>query len=419
MGKISPALQKDLDAVFAKHGLKADDIQEEDLSEDQEESETKTEEKKVVANLAESMAKELAKIITNNKGITSQEEKEDLSKTVKSKIFTSWGGVKEVEYPTDVKSLSKEEKIVTFFKALVYSKGDPQSMQVLRALTEGTDAEGGYLVPQELRTEVFRVLPDVTIMRNLARVLPMTTDLLKINSLSARPQAYWTSEYQSKSTTSAQFNQVTLTPNDLVCLLPITEQLLADANINLVQFIVQLFAESIGLAEDQAFFTGSGNGQPKGIATESINSITPATGSATIDDIIELIDAVPQRIVQSNSAAFVGHRRVKRILRKLKDLNGDYIWRDGKGGVGGSGESIKLPDTLYGYPFYEENFLGQRELYFGDWSYYIIGDRQTMAVQTTTEGGDAWRRNSMEIKAVERVDGRAVITLPFAKLTNM
>lgn len=28
---------------------------------------------------------------------------------------------------------------------------------------------------------------------------------------------------------------------------------------------------------------------------------------------------------------------------------------------------------------------------------YIIGDRQTMAVQTTTEGGDAWRRNSMEM----------------------
>jgi len=42
-----------------------------------------------------------------------------------------------------------------------------------------------------------------------------------------------------------------------------------------------------------------------------------------------------------------------------------------------------------------------------------------MAVQTTTEGGEAWRRNSMEIKAVERVDGRAVILTPFAKLTNI
>src|SRR5258708_5846330 len=192
-------------------------------------------------------------------------------------------------------------------------------------------------------------------MYNLARVLPMSTDHLKINSLSARPQAYWTSEYQSKSTTSADFGQITLTPNDLVCLLPISEQLLADANINLVQFIVQLFAESIGLAEDQAFFTRSGSGQPKGISQETITSKNPNGASLAMDDIIDLIDLVPQRVVQSPKAAFVGDRKVKRQLRKIKDTNGDYIWRDGKGGVGGGGEVIRMPDTLYGYQYYEEN----------------------------------------------------------------
>lgn len=190
-------------------------------------------------------------------------------------------------------------------------------------------------------------------------------------------------------------DQITLTPHDLVCLLPITEQLLADANINLVQFIVQLFAEAIGLAEDQGFFTGNGTGRPRGISIETIAS-QAASVSLAMNDIIDLIDLVPQRVTQSLKAAFVGHRKVKRTLRKIKDSSGDYIWRDGKGGVGGSGESIRLPDTLYGYPYYEENFLAQSELYFGDWSMYIIGDRQTMAVQTTTEGGDAWRRNSME-----------------------
>ena len=106
-------------------------------------------------------------------------------------------------------------------------------------------------------------------------------------------------------------------------------------------------------------------------------------------------------------------------MRTLKDSNNQYIWRDSKGGnVGsGQGETGRLPDTVYGYPFYEQNDLAESELYFADWSYYIIGDRQTLAVTTTTEGGDAWRRNAMEIKAVERVDGRAVILTPFAKLT--
>jgi HK97 family phage major capsid protein len=121
------------------------------------------------------------------------------------------------------------------------------------------------------------------------------------------------------SITSAEFNQVVLSPNDLVCLLPISEQLLADANINLVQFIVSLFAEAIGLAEDKAFFTGSGSGQPRGISIESIASATPAGASVNLDDIIDLIDLVPQRVVQSPKAAFVGNRKVKRILRKVKD----------------------------------------------------------------------------------------------------
>lgn len=80
----------------------------------------------------------------------------------------------------------------------------------------------------------------------------------------------------------------------------------------------------------------------------------------------------------------------------MKDSDGDYIWRDGGAAKNNNGETQRLPNTLYGYPFYEQNDLPQSQLYFGDWSMYIIGDRQTMAVSTTTEGGDAWRKNAME-----------------------
>jgi HK97 family phage major capsid protein len=316
-----------------------------------------------------------------------------------------------------LKSLTKEEKIVNFFKALLYSKADPASQQVLRALVEGTDSEGGYLVPEELRTEVYRLLPDFTVMRNVARVLPMSTDTLKLNTLTARPVAYWTSEYASKSTTSADFGQVSLSPNDLVCLIPISEQLLADANINLVQFIVELFTEAIGLGEDAAFFTGSGTGQPRGISQETISTVT-AGGNLTFTHILQLIDSVSARVANSPRAAFIGNRNVKSLLRQIKDSNGNYIWRDGGTAPGGGTESRRLPVTLYGYQFYEQNDIAQGTLYFGDWSYYVIGDRQTISVRTTTEGGDAWRRNAMEIKAVERVDGRALLVGAFAKITG-
>lgn len=417
------SLEKELAQLLQKYGMKADDAGSDTGTSDSNDqagagNTAKSDSSAVVADLADSIAAKLTKAISEAKGYTNEETKESLNQDIKAKIFTNWGGMKEISYPSDLKSLSKEEKIVTFFKALVYSNADPNSQRVLRALVEGSPADGGYLVPEELRQEVFRVLPDMTVMRRVARVLPMSTDTLQLNSLTARPTAYWTAEYASKSTTSAEFGQVSLTPNDLVCLLPVSEQLLADANINLVQFIIELFAEAIGLAEDKAFFTGSGSGQPRGISIETLTT-TAAGGALTFDHLLKALDRVPQRVTQSQNAAFIGNRAVKTHLRQLKDTVGNYVWRDGRGGVGGGQESVKLPDTVYGYPFYEQNDLSQDELYFGDWSFYIIGDRQTMTVRTTTEGGEAWRRNSMEIKAVERVDGRAVITSPFTKITGI
>jgi len=408
--------EKELLKILKKAGLKAGDIK--PVSKKKvKATPVATVDKEVVADLAKTMAKQFVKELAK-KDKLSDKDKKDLTDNIKTKVFTNYHGLKEIDYPSDLGSLSGDEKIVNFFKALVYQKSDPQAQVVLRALVEGTDSEGGYLVPEELKSEVWRILPDIAIMRRVARTIPMSTDTLKLNNLAARPSAYWTGEYASKSTTSAEFGQVTLSPNDLVCLLPISDQLLADANINLVQFIIELFAEAIGAAEDKAFFTGTGTGQPRGINQESLKSVA-AGGALSFDNIIGVIDQVPQRVGQSPSTAFIGSRYVKTILRQLKDNNNNYIWRDAGPNPGAGAESARLPDTIYGYPFHEQNDIAQSELYFGDWRNYIIGDRQAISVRTTTEGGDAWRRNAMEIKAVERVDGRAVIVSPFAKITGI
>lgn len=364
----------------------------------------------VNVDLAESIAEKIADAVVKANG-GNQRDKENIQYDTITAIKSDNG----IAYPSNLKSLTKDERIVTFFKALVRSHDDIASAQVVKALVEGTDSDGGYLVPDELRSEVWRILPDFSVMRRIARTIPMASDTMLLNSLTATPEAYWTNEYASKATTSADFSQVTLNANKLVCLLPITEELLTDANISLVQFITEIFAERIGTIEDRAYFTGSGTGQPKGITQESLSS-RDAGGTLDFDDVIALLDLVPQRVAQSNGAAFVGHRNVKRTLRTVKDTNGMYIWRDG--GAANNGETRRLPDTLYGYPFYEQNDLPHNQVFFGDWKYYIIGDRQSLTVRTTMEGGDAWRRDSMEIKAKIRVDGKVVMAQPFAKVTN-
>lgn len=364
-----------------------------------------------ILKLADKMAEKIAKSIVEAKGGNSVDQKQ-----LKEHLFNPRNGFQAIEYPEDLTNLSADDKISVFFKSFLNYKTDEKSNKVFKALVEGTSADGGYLVPKELATEVWRILPDISVMRQIARVIPMSTRTLDLNSLTARPVAYWIGEYNTKTTTSAEFGQVTLTANKLVCLLPVTHELLQDANISLANLVIQLFAEALGVAEDKAFFSGSGTSQPKGINQETLTSVA-AGGAVTMDHIIDLIDSVPARVSASPRTSFVGHRYVKRILRKLKDTTNQYIWRDG--GFANNGQTTKLPDTLYGYPFHEQNDLSSHELYFGDWSFYLIGDRQMITVDSTNEGGDAWRQDATEYKAVERVDGAAVLTTPFAKITGI
>ncbi len=369
-----------------------------------------------VATLAKEIGATIAETVKEGlKPVAAAQPKVDERVT---KVLMPRGDVRSISYPTDLASLSKEEKILSFMKALMYAKNDVASAEVLKALTEGVSAEGGYLVPTELSAEVYRILPDAAIMRRIATVIPMSSHTLSLNALATSPKAYWIREYRAKTTTSADLDQKDLTCNDLVCLLPVSEQLLADANISLVPFIINLFRDAIAAEEDNAFFTGAGTTQPRGISIETLGATVAAGGALTMDHVIAVIDSIPQSSANSPKAAFVGHRYVKRLCRNLKDTANNYIWRDGSMGRM-SGQTEKLPDMLYGYPFYEQNDLAQTELYFGDWSKYIIGDRQQLEVRTTTEGGDAWRKNSVEIKAVERVDGRAVLLSAFAKITGI
>lgn len=382
-----------------------------DNEESEKEHDSKVEAVKTAEQIGEEFADSVINAITEKLSLNDKDKAEARSKYIETDL-------KAVRYPApdEVKGMNDDEKIVLFFKSLMNRRNSYEADQLYKALVEGTAADGGNLVPAPLATRVFEILPDLSVMRRIATILPMTADTLQVNALNARPVAYWTGEYVSKTTTSAEFAQVTLTAQKLVCLLPASHELIQDANIDVVQYVIRIFGDAIAQAEDRAFFTGTGTGQPTGIQTSTVTTQS-AGASLDFDDVIDLIDLVPQSVAQQPNAAFVCNKAVVRLLRKIKDTNGDYIWRQGLGVH--SGQIERLPDTVYGYPVYEQNDLSEDLLYFGDWSKYLIGDRQQITVSTTDEGGDAWRRDATEIKAVERVAGIAVQTGAFARLNNV
>lgn len=292
-------------------------------------------------------------------------------------------------------------RVAAYFKALV--NGDSQ---VVRALVEGTDTQGGYLVPEEFRMDVVQELQNNAVMRQIATTIPLNTDKMNIPTEAARPAVYWTSEDATLSTSSAEFGEIELTPHKLIGRLPVTHELLQDSAIALISYLTRVFGEELAQAEDAAFFTGSGTGRPKGVDAYTLSTVAAPANKA--DGIYNLFYRL-KRAYRSRSS-WVMNTNTLRNVRKLKDSQNQYLWQPSLQ----AGE----PERLLGRPVYEQNDLPVGKIFLGDFSYYMIGDREQMSAMTTTEGGTAWDRDRVELKVRERVDGKLALTRAFVEGTG-
>ena len=237
----------------------------------------------------------------------------------------------------DVSQLTSKEKIVGFFQAMMQS--DNAS---LKALSEGTAADGGYLFPDEFRAEVIRDIEEMPHMRNEVTIIPMKRDIMKIPTLTSGPMVSWTEENATKSTTTAHFDEATLTVKKMAAILYASDELIEDSTeIDIVNFIIQLFSEAIGREEDNVITAGNGTTEPTGysIAT-SIASRSIAGSSLSFDSLIDLEYDLPAKY--HRNAKYYAHRNNIRELRKLKDNQGRYLWQDPV--------SAGQPATFHGYP---------------------------------------------------------------------
>ncbi|MDU4379531.1 MAG: phage major capsid protein [Anaerococcus vaginalis] len=271
-------------------------------------------------------------------------------------------------------------------------------------LKVGTDESGGYLVPEEMETDIVNGLEDENIVRKLATKV-QTSGLHKINIAATKPAALWVEEGGQLTFGDGTFDQVSLDAHKLHVGIKVTEELLYDAAFNLEKYITEEFTRALANAEEDAFLNGDGVNKPTGIFDSKKGGELGGTTKAQTINADELIDLVysldrPYR----KKAAFILNDATVAQIRKLKDVNGAYIWqpslKDGE------------PDRLLGYPAYTSAFApkadkGKLAVAFGDFSYYKIGDRGNRSFQDLKE---LFAGNGMVgFLGKERVDGILVL----------
>ena len=271
-------------------------------------------------------------------------------------------------------------------------------------MSEGVDADGGFLVPEEFETQIVTGLEEANIIRAIAKTITTSAER-KIPIAATHSTAQWTPENQAYTESTPTFAQKTIDAFKLTDLAKVSIELLQDSMFDLEGYIANEFSRAFGVAEEEAFCIGTGSGRPTGIFTATGGTVGVTAGSAaaiTVDNLIDLTYALksPYR----RNAAFLMRDVTVSALRKLKDSNGAYLWQP----------SVQAgqPDRLLGYPLYTSTYVpvvaaNAFPIAFGDFQNYWIADRMGRTVQRLNElyAGNG----QVGFLATERVDGKVIL----------
>lgn len=249
------------------------------------------------------------------------------------------------------------------------------SANVMNALKEGSDSDGGYLVPDEFENQLIQKLHQENVLRSISHVIQTSSGDHKIPVVASEGTASWLDEEAAYTESNSSFGQVTLGAHKLGTLIKVSDELLNDSAFDLTNYISTEFARRLGDSEEEAFLTGNGTGRPTGILNDSNGAkdgVTAAAADAiTFDELIDLFYSLKEPY--RKDAVFLMNDSTVKAVRKLKDQNGQYIWQP----------SVQLgtPDMILNRPVFTSQYMptlsaGNKIALFGDFSYYWIADRQ-------------------------------------------
>jgi HK97 family phage major capsid protein len=232
----------------------------------------------------------------------------------------------------------------------------------LKALAGTTDAAGGYAVPEEIDSEIGRLLTSISPIRAIANVVKVgSAGYRKLVTAGGTPSG-WVSETAGRpETATPSFIEVAPPFGELYANPAASQAMLDDAAFDVESWLAQEIATEFARAEGSAFVNGNGVNRPKGFLAAptaiQVDSIRPfgtlqyiSTGvaggfpaTAPQDKLIDLVQTL--RPPYRQGAVFVMNSATAARIRKFKTDDGAFLWQPGL--VAGQ------PDTLLGYPVVE------------------------------------------------------------------
>lgn len=211
-----------------------------------------------------------------------------------------------------------------------------------KALSIGSNPDGGYLVPDETETEIARLLTDISPIRAIAGLRQVSSSVYKKPVSISGPTVGWVGETAARPVTASQtLAEISYPTMELYAMPAATSAFLDDAAVDVGQWIADEVNAAFAEQETTAFITGDGVNKPTGFLDETIvdedswswgnigyvpSGATSALPTNDASDVlVDLVYALKSGYRQN--ASWVMNRRTQATIRKLKDMDGNYIWQ--------------------------------------------------------------------------------------------
>ena len=258
-----------------------------------------------------------------------------------------------------------------------------------KALSSAVNSDGGYLVDPQTSDRVKSVLNATASIRAIASVVQVEATSYDVLVDHADVGAGWATESSSVGETSTpQIDRITIPLHELSALPKASQRLLDDSAFDIEAWLAGRIADKFSRAEASAFIHGDGVDKPKGVLAHSMvdNEAwiwgnlgyvpTGVDGEVTADSVVDLVYALGAQY--RSNASFVMSSKTAGRVRKLKDLDGRFLWSDGL--------ALGEPARLMGYPVLvaedmPDVAMNSYSVAFGDFAaVYTVAERPDLRI---------------------------------------
>ncbi|PHM69318.1 phage major capsid protein [Xenorhabdus sp. KJ12.1] len=249
-----------------------------------------------------------------------------------------------------------------------------------RSLSTGVPSEGGYTVIPELNKQIMQQLADESVMRRICTIKTTRSNEYKqLVSVGGAAVVHGEEGKVRGETTTPKMEEVSIKLFPIYAYPKTTQEIIDFSDVDILGWLTAEIADTFVGIEETDLVSGDGSKKAKGFLSyprDTQADKVRAFGtlqkleatSLEADSLIDLKFLLKNKY--RKNAVWVMNSTTAANVQKLKNGNGDYIWR----------ERLQAgdPDMLLGLPVHYLEFMPDNIIALGDFKRgYFIVDHQT------------------------------------------